>query len=452
VTHARSAFVVLLLFIGAVFTVFANATVWANRTVFNTDNFVATTNRVLDDQQTQQQIATRLSTTLVDQGQVEQRLREDLPEGLKALAPLLTVTARNLADEAIVRLLQNDQARAGLDAALRGVHEQAMRIIEGEGAVLVQGNTIVLDLRTILRQAADQLNLDPNINLNLPPDAGQVTLVEDAKTAGAIQELLSLHNTITWAVVGIAVAAFALAVLVARERRVTLRTVGIVIVACALLAIVTLLPLRPIVAGFAQNPSAARATFDAFFRDYRVQSFILMLIGVAIILIAALLGQSELARAVRGSVRRAPGEPAPDLRLAIRDSATPLRVIGFVAGALVLAAWPQPNGRVYVTTFVLLAAYLAGLWLITSDGEWATRARERMSEAFGRVGGSGGERNLSFAGRHAGQLRLAGIVGGLIAIILVPDLGIGALAIIVALTLVYLALVDWLATRTGAGV
>ena len=115
---ARSALVILFLFLGAVFAFTANATVWANRTVFDTENFVETANRALDDEEVQQQLATRLSVTLIEEGQVQERLRERLPDGLQFLAPILTVTARNLTHDIILRLLNNETVRDGLDTAL----------------------------------------------------------------------------------------------------------------------------------------------------------------------------------------------------------------------------------------------------------------------------------------------------------------------------------------------
>lgn len=447
---ARSALVIIFLFLGAVFAFTANATVWANRTVFDTDNFVETANRALDDEEVQQQLATRLSVTLVEEGQVQERLRERLPDGLQFLAPILTVTARNLTYDIILRLLNNDTVRDALDTALTLVHQQVMKIIEDEGAVVIEDNKVVLDLGVILQRAAEELNAGGNgfiENLNLPEDAGQVVLIEDASTAESLQTLLSLHQTITWAVIGLSIGAFALAVAVAKDRRRTFRNVGIVLIVSGVLAITVLLGIRPVAAGFAQNPDAARAALDAFLWDYRLQSFVLVFLGVGIVLIAFMTGNSRLAKAVRGTVRPQEGAPESDLRGAIKGSGTPLRVFGLVLAALVLAAWPEPSTRVYVTTFGMLALYLLGLWIITSDSEWAGNAREKSSEAWGRVGGSDDPRNATLVGRHVNQFRIAGIVLAVIGLILVPNLGIGAFVAIVAITLVYLALIDWLATR-----
>ncbi len=445
---ARSTLVILLLTLGVVSALGANVIVWANRTVFKEDSFVSTTNRVLDDKQTQQQLATRLSATLIDQGQVEQRLRDQLPQGLHALAPVLATAAQGRAYDIILRLFQSNAVRAALDDALRLVHSQVMRVVDGKGAVVVADNDVVIDFKVVLQQAAQQLNLDPNITLKLPPDAGQIVLVHNAKNAGAVQRLLSHHNTIAWAMVGVAVLMFCLAVLVARNRRATLRTSGILLIACGLLAVALLILLRPIISRLAENPSAARSAFDAFFLGYRFQSLLLMLIGAVVLIAGALAGEGDVARAVRQSVRRPAGEPAPDMRAAISDNATSFRVIGFLAAAIALVVWPQPGNRVYVTTFVLLALYLAGLWVVASESAWAAKCREQLAAAWQRaaaVPAPGGK--ATFPARYARHLRLAGIAAAVVVAIVIPDAGIGAIAGIVALTLIYLAAIDWLARR-----
>lgn len=446
--YVRSGLVQLLLVVGALCTITANATVWANRTVFDTDNFVTTANRVLDEEQVQESLATRLSNVLIEEGEVEQRLSESLPDDLQRLAPVLTAAARNVSYDIIVELLQSDTFRAGLDTSIRLVHGQLLKIIEDRGAVIVKSDQVVLDLKVVLERAADELGLDLDITQELPDDAGQIVLVRDAKTVGAVQQLLSLHNVITWAVIGAAVGAFAGAVAIARDRRVCLRTTGAVIVAMGLLSAILLLPLRPIAAGFTQNAGAAKAIFDAFFLDFRLQSLVLMSLGALVMLVAVLIGEGELARALRRAVRLAPEQQGPELATAIANNAISLRVFGFVGGALVLAVWPQPSARVYVTTFVLLGAYFFALWVTTSGSSLALAIREQVSEVSRNFrqarSPAAGE---SWVVRNAALLRGAGVAVALLACLAVPNFGIGALAVIVALTLVYMALVDWLASR-----
>ena len=444
----RSIFVVFFLFLGIVLTILANSTVWANRTVFNTDNFVETTNRVLDEEEVQQQLATRLSVRLIEQGEVEERLSERLPDGLSFMAPILTATAQDLAYDAILRALNNDTIRGGLDTSLRLVHAQLLKIIEDEGAIVVQDNQIILDLQVVLRAAAEELGASDDgllSNITIPEDAGQIVLVEDAETAGAAKDLLAYHDQITWLIIGAAVVAFVLAIAVSRERRSTARSVGMLIIIAGLLGVLVLVPLRPIAAAVAQNQQAAQATFDAFFLDYRIQSLVLMLVGAVVMLGVALTGQGELARAVRGARGKAAGTPT--MLDAVRSNATTFRVVGLITGTLVLIVWPSPSDRVYINTFVLLALYFGALWVATGMGSWAQWCRARISDVFDAAGGGTEGRNASFFGRNAAILRFGGIALAVVCALALPNVGWGALAGIVAITLAYLALVDWLATK-----
>jgi hypothetical protein len=133
---------------------------------------------------------------------------------------------------------------------------------------------------------------------------------------------------------------------------------------------------------------------------------------------------------------------------AIRANATVLRVVGFAAAALVLVAWPDPTDRVRVTTFVLVGVYFLALWIITGGSSWAESARGYASSMWNSAQGSDpSQRNDTVVGRYAKWLRIAGVVVAVLMLVMIPGVGLGAIAAIVAFTFVYLALIDWMATR-----
>lgn len=445
----RSIVVVLFLSLGALLTLSANATVWVNRTVFDTDEFVATVREVLDDETVQQDIATRLSASLVTQGDVEARIEESLPEGLKFLAPVLTVTAQDLIERTVLRVLESDQIADVVDAALRQVHRQVLFIIEGEGTIVFEDNKVILDLRPVLLSVAEQLGVDdPNgflAGIDIPEDAGRIVLVDDAPKASAIQDLLAIHEQITWAVVAAALACFAVAVVFARDKRAAVRNVGVIVVLVGLLAVILLLPIRPIVAGFAQEEDSARIVFDALVDRYRTQSFWLVILGVLIVIGTTLAGHSGFARAIRLRVRNPGNEPLPDLAAEAAASSTALRVIGLVVAALLLVVWPEPTSRVYITVFSLMAAYFALLWLLTSEAQWAQKARGQFN-AWARPQAQGSE-SPSWIARNLLWLRVAGVLLGVAALVFIPGLDIGAIVGVIAAVLIYLAAIDWLGSK-----
>jgi hypothetical protein len=439
----RTIAVIALLILGSVAAFSANATVWANRTVFNTDDFIATANRVMNEPAVQDRLATRLTTRLMASGEVQARLREELPAGTQFLAPVIVEAASDLVHDIILRLLQNDTVQAATDTALTAVHTSLMRFLEDEGAVTIDDNDLVIDLQIILQRAAEELGFTGDRIASLPPDAGRVVLVEDAENLSALRPVLAEHDTIAWASVALAVVLFAAAIFVARNRRLTVRTVGLLLVLCGLLHLLVLYGLRPIVASFADSPNVANEAFDAFVQTLRVQSFAIAVLGIIIVSGTLLAGDSRVARAIRQTARG--GGESAGLGGAIRDSSPALRIGGYIAGVLVLAVWPEPTTRVYVTTFALLALYTLGLWVLTGDSAAATSIRKMVASYTGSFSGDGGRSSTSFAGRNAVMLRAVGIVLALVVLILIPNLTFGTVAAIVALTLIYLSVVEWLA-------
>jgi hypothetical protein len=233
---------------------------------------------------------------------------------------------------------------------------------------------------------------------------------------------------------------FALGILVSRNRRSSLRTAGLLLVVTGLLAMILLFPIRPILSNFTENDDALRAVINVFTFDYRVQSLVLVLIGALIMAIAVLLGDGEMARAAKR-------QPGADWTNAFRTNATTLRAIGLIAGAIVLAGWPDPSTRMYVTTFILLALYFAIIWIMTSTGDMATSIRDQASGMLSGAPAGDGQTNPTFFGRHAGQLRVAGIALAGLILLLLPEISFRAVAIAAVLVFVYLALIEWLAAR-----
>jgi hypothetical protein len=333
---------------------------------------------------------------------------------------------------------------------LRQVHTRIIGLIEDRSTnVQFQGDSIVLDLHAILLQVAQQFGVsDPDgllARVDLPPDAGQIVLVEDAGYIKTGADIAQRHQTITNATAIATIVTFLLAILVSRSRRATVRTVGYVLIAVGVIASVILFPIRSIAASFAQNPSAAKAAFNELVLNYREQAFVMMLIGLLIAGVAALFGQTALARAVRSGGR------GPGVQAELREAAPALRIGALAVGALVLIAWPDPSRRVYVTAFFLLAVFLAVLWIITTESEWGTSLRERTERAWSRITAEGDTQGSHrwFAG-HAGQLRVLGILVTIAAILFWPSLTFAGFAALVAAGLLYLAAVEWLATRPAS--
>ena len=450
----RTVAVAILLALGALFAFSANATAWANRTIFDTDTFVRTVDDVLQEPEVQAELADRLTTRLMVRADVEQRLSDRADGNLQFLVPSLVDATRNLIYNAILRALQSDRFQAIYERALTTVHAQLIAILEDDSALQFNGDSIVIDLGEILTAIVQDLGLDRVEglleNADIPEDAGQIVLVEDASNASLIAELAKLHNTIVWFVIGLAIAAFGLAILISKDRRGTTRTVGYTLIVVGILAAVALVGIRQVAKAFAQNGTVAGVAFDQLVEGFRAQSFAVVLAGLLIGGLAALFGPTALARAVRGGLRRDSSVMNEGLRTELRQNATALRVGGLAIGALVLLGWPDPSTRVYVTLFAIIAAYLVAIWIATSNSDTATNARDRVASGWtnafsDRAGESryGGVRGWIF--RYGGILRLIGLLIALALLLFWPGLSIAGAAVIIGLALLYFAAVEWVA-------
>jgi hypothetical protein len=104
----------------------------------------------------------------------------------------------------------------------------------------------------------------------------------------------------------------------------------------------------------------------------------------------------------------------------------------------------------------LLALYLGSIWVVTSEGESAVRARERAStiwrERFAAEQGppppgEPGWKTWMIA--RAPWLRVVGILLVGLLLLLWPDPTLGSLIALVALLLVYLAAIEFLTDRSS---
>ncbi len=485
----RSLLVVILLALGGVLALLSNLGLWVDRTVYDTDGFVSTVGGVLDDEDVQQVMAERFTEELFEAADIEDRLQAELPEGLKFLSLPLSNAARDFLTDASVRLLERERFQDVRDRALRETHSLLIAIIEDDsGAITTEDGKLVLDLRPIVEAVAEDITgrdvnlpqdvevpqveipqevldqLPPDVRerlqtegeegllsgLQLPDDAGRF-VIEDATISWAYN-IARYGNDIVYVTVGVTVACYVLAIAIARDRRSTLRTAGIVMAVAGVISLALLLPLGQAARQFAENDAAATSILNIVTSGYKSQSLAMVGVGIGFVAVAVLLGDSPLAVAVRSAVRRRPG--GPSLAAVIRERVAALRIAGLVGAAGVLIVWPDPTARVYLTTLGLLALYLVGLLLLESDAPWAKTARERVQRFWQEQTKPGAavspeDRSIgAWIARHAGSLRLIGIIVAIALLLLWPSMSLRMFIVVVALGFIYLAGIDLVAGRS----
>ena len=85
---------------------------------------------------------------------------------------------------------------------------------------------MTLDLRTIIQEAADRIGIGQQVADKVPVDAGRIVILR-ADELDTAQNAAELLKTLAWLLPILTLAAFALAVWLARDRRRAVRGVGV---------------------------------------------------------------------------------------------------------------------------------------------------------------------------------------------------------------------------------
>ena len=238
--------VVALLIAATLLTVVAIFSIWINRQALNTDNWVNTSAKLLQNKDIQGQLAIYMSDQLFENVNVEEELQKALPPKLAPLAGPASGALEQLGPQAAEKALERPKVQELWESANRAAHEELLKVIDGGGpAVSTSGGEVTLNLGTLLGQVGEKLGVGGKIAEKVPPEAGQITVLKsnDLSTAqNAAQLIRRLPVVLTLLVILL----YGLAIYLAGpRRREALRSVGI----CFLLAGVLTLILR----GFVGN-------------------------------------------------------------------------------------------------------------------------------------------------------------------------------------------------------
>ena len=295
----------VLIVLAGVIGLVSALTVWSKRQALDTDKWVATSSRLLEDDE----IRGALSIYLVDQlyanADVAAELKAKLPPEVKPLAGPIAGGLRELSVRAADTLLSRPAVQTLWQEANRRAHEAFLRIVDDKGQFLQTGEgDVVLDLSPIVQQLADRVGLtQAQVEERLGPDAGRIVVMKSDQL-GTVQTAVELIRKLSiWLAVAIVVL-FALAVYLARgRRRETLRAVGITLVIVgALLLVIRRLAGNWIVDTLSSGQSIRDAASNAWFIGTDLLGGIawtVIIYGAIIILAAVLAGPSRPAVWVR---------------------------------------------------------------------------------------------------------------------------------------------------------
>lgn len=397
-----------LIVVAALLLAGTTMSVWVKRQALDTDNWVTAADEVLEDPEVQATLATYIVDQLYANVDVQGFFADQLPDDLTGLSGPLAAGLRQPATLAIEKLLQTSQVQDLWHKANEVAHEKLVDILEDNGdLVSTGGGTVTLELGPLVTDLGEQLGLPSGLLDRIPPDAGNIQIVQSDQLAAAQAAV----KAIRWMgiLLGIVVIAmYALAVYLAKgARRRTFRNVGWSVLAVALVLGLARRVTGNYVLSIVSDPTLRPTVKAVYAIGAQLLTDLTWTIGVwglVIVVGNIIAGPTRLAVWIRRTI-------APVLNLRWEAVA-----IGAAAIYLVLLLWsPTPALQAWGSVVGLALVFGLGLWALRRRtlaefpdaelGRTGQSMREKVSSAWGSVAssvkgiGSGGSGD-----DHAGQL------------------------------------------------
>jgi Short C-terminal domain len=238
-SRARRRTVKALVVLGSVFAFLSVFAIWTERQALNTDDWVETSGRLIENEKVRAAVGEYLVEQLYDNVDVEKELEGILPGDLKDLAGPASGGLRQVAGSGAEQVLQTATAQDLWKDANRSAHEQLLAVLENKKeAVETDEGEVTLQLGSLITNLADQVGIASQLAEKLPPDAGQITILRSGE--------LKTAQDIAVAIKGLAIVlslltllCFGLAIYLSRESRwVTILSCGVGLIAAGFAVIV----------------------------------------------------------------------------------------------------------------------------------------------------------------------------------------------------------------------
>jgi putative oligomerization/nucleic acid binding protein len=340
----------------AILSIFA---VWANRQLLDANHWADTSEQLLQNDD----IRAQLSGFLVDQVytnvDVATELASALPPRLKPLAGPAANALRGLAERRTTRLLARPRVQEAWRAANFLTARQFINIAEGNSkAITTSGNAVILDVRAIVVQLAQQLGLPRAVIDKIPPNAGRIKIMSSDQI-GLLQDATAGLRGLAFVLPLIAFALLALAVYLARgRRRRILLFAGIDLILAGLVVLVARTVIgNAVVNSLATTDSlepAAQAAWSIGTGVLKDVAQAAIVMGIPVVVAAWLAGRTR---------------PAIELRRAmapwLREQPFAVYSVAAVLVLLVIAWGPIPATRMPIFILIMIALVIVGIQALT---------------------------------------------------------------------------------------
>ncbi|HTT93955.1 MAG TPA: SHOCT domain-containing protein [Solirubrobacterales bacterium] len=201
-----------LIVLGSLLAFLSVFAIWVERQALDTGEWVHTSGNLIRNATIRTAVGDYLVEQLYENVNVEKELEGILPGDTKELAGPAAGGLRQVAGTGAEKVLETGTAQSLWETANRTAHEQLMAVLENKKeAVSTANGEVKLNLGSMLTNLAGQIGLGKSLAEQLPPDAGQITILksEQLKTAQdiviAIKGLALLLSILTFLVFGLAI-------------------------------------------------------------------------------------------------------------------------------------------------------------------------------------------------------------------------------------------------------
>jgi hypothetical protein len=345
--------VVALLLIATLLAFVGIFSIWINRQALNTDNWVTTSDKLLQNEEVRAQLSNYLADQLFANVNVQAELEKTFPPRLAPLAGPAAGALHQLAPQVAERALATSQAESLWSDANRAAHESLLKILNDEGsAVSTGGGEVTLDLSSLVSESGGQLGIAGKLASKVPPDAGQLTILKSDQLSAA-QDISTLIRRLPIVLTVLALLLYGLAIYLAGpRRRQALRSVGFGFIVAGVLSLL----LRQFAGNTVTDALAANeAVRPAVEAVWSIGTSLLMTVavsaitfGILVVIAAWLAGPTRLALVLRR-------EAAPYLR---ERRGTTYAVVTVVFLMLILwapvVAFHKPIGLILLAVLMVL--------------------------------------------------------------------------------------------------
>ncbi|MGI5452045.1 hypothetical protein ACQEWB_02440 [Streptomyces sp. CA-249302] len=387
----------LLLLLTMLLTPPALVAAWVHDEVADTDRYVETVTPLAADPAVQKVVTDRLTDRVVsniDVDAIAASLTKALEDsgasprvvaGSTAMAGPLRSAVTSVVHRNVTRVITSDAFQQAWEGSNRRAHAAVVHMLTGDrsGAVRAEGDTVRLDLGTVVDQVRQRL-VDAGFEkaAAIPDSDRSITLFRTDQLGRAQDGMRLLDVVGTWLPV-LTVVLAGCAVWAAPAHRLMLLITASGIGFMAVVLLVALAVMRRVYLGAvppATLPSdAAAAIYDTFVRFLRDSTRTLLVVAVITALAAYLYGPGRVARRLRALAGRGSAATGRALtrtgvhtggagrRLDAHRSWTTGAVIA--AGALALVFWNHPTVGGVVLVLCLVIVVLFGLQVAASASE-----------------------------------------------------------------------------------